>query len=239
MSRTQNLNNREFYYHNQMAALAQADLPAQAQALGGTVDEQGRVTVKFFGRDYLVTPGQVEVVGGGPTTMDHKSVIAHYLMSQGRGELKGEYVPLGRLTGLVNTGATPSGDLTAPLTERLGDKYEAFARAAGQIGGSYGGRAPSGGESWLFLPLPKLPLQIVFFEADDEFPAEIKVMFDASATAFVSYECLELLEIVLVVELLGAAGLLGCGGGHCGEGGGSCGSGECGGHDQGGGCDCH
>lgn len=229
MSRSQSLNNREYYYNNQMDALKGADLAAQAPAMGLAVDAEGRVPVKFFERDYLVTNSGVEAVGGHPTTMDHKSVIAHYLMSKGSGELTGEYVPIGRLTGMVQTGANPSGDLTQPLTERFGDKYEAFTEAARQIGGRHEGRSPSGGEAWLFQPLPKLPIQVVFFEADDEFPAEVKVMFDLSATKFVSYECLELMEIVLVVELLGAAGLLGCG--HHGAGG-------CDQHGQGG-CDHH
>ena len=236
MSRAQSLNNREYYYNNQMAALAEADLAAMASPLGMAADAEGRVPVKFFGRDYLVTSGGVEAVGGHPTTNDHKSVIAHYLTNGGSGELTGEYVPIGRLTGMVQTGANPSGDLTAPLTERFGDKYEAFAEAARKVGGQHEGRSPSGGEAWLFKPLPKLPIQIVFFEADDEFPAEVKVLFDSSATKFVSYECLEVMEIVLVVELLGAVGLLGCG--HHGAGG--CdGGGGCEGHGHEGECCTH
>lgn len=232
MSRSQNLNNREYYYKNQMAALAGADLPAQAPALGLAADAEGRVPVKFFERDYLATNQGVEAVGGHPTSNDHKSVIAHYLSNKGGGELSGEYVPIGRLTGMVSTsGANPSGDLTRPLTEKFGEAYETFAAAARQIGGRHEGHSPAGGEAWLFQPLPKFPVQIVFFEADDEFPAEVKVMFDSAVTKFVSYECLEMMEIVLVIELLAAAGLLGCE--RHGEGG--CDEGSCGSH----GCDHH
>lgn len=219
MSRSQNLNNREYYHANQMAALAGADLPALARTVGLSADAEGRVALKFLGRDFLATNSGVEAADGR-ASMDHQSVIAHYLTSGGSGELTGEYVPIGRLTGMVNTGSTPSGNLTRPLTDKFGDKYEAFAEAARRIGGCHEGRSPSGGEAWLFRPLPNLPIQIVFFEADDEFPAEVKVMFDSSATKFVSYECLEVMEIALTAELLGAAGLLGCGshgeGDHCG-----------------------
>ena len=219
MSRAKSANNREQYYHHQMAALAETDLAAQAPPLGLTVDDQGRVPITFFARDYLADNRAIEPVDGRPTTLDHRSVMAHYLMSRGRGELTGEFLPIGRLTGIINTGASPSDSLIMPLTERFGDKYQAFTEAAAKIGGRHEGRAPSGGESWLFQPLPFLPIRVIFFEADEEFEAEVKVLFDSSAPIFVAYECLELAEIVLVIELLGAAGLLGCGGcGHHGEG---------------------
>ncbi|MDR1921639.1 MAG: DUF3786 domain-containing protein [Candidatus Adiutrix sp.] len=210
MTKAKNAANREQYYRNQITALAETDLSSQAAAMGLTMNADGRVAATFFERPYLISREGVEAQGGWPATSDHKSVIAHYLMSRGSGELSGEYVPIGRLTGMIETGASPSDNLIRPLTEKFGDKYELFAEAAVKIGGCHEGLAPSGGQSWMFRPLPKLPVQIVFFEADDEFPAEVKVLFDASATTFVSYECLELLEIVLVVELFMAGGLIGC-----------------------------
>ena len=207
MSRASSLQNREQYHHSQMAALAGADLPGQAQALGLDIDDQGRVPVRFFDRDYLVSNTAVESLDGAPVPLDHQSILAHYLMSRGRGGLSGEFLPIGRLTGVVSTDASPSDSLIAPLTANFGDRYDLFVRAARQIGGQAGGRAPSGGEAWLFPILPFFPVRVIFFEADDEFPAEVKVLFDSSAPSFVAYECLELMELVLVEELLSAAGL--------------------------------
>jgi hypothetical protein len=190
-----------------MDALAGADLAAQAPPLGLGVDAGGRVPLRFFNRDFLASVRAIEPVDGQPVSLDHKSVIAHYLLSRGRGKPAGEFLPIGRLTGVVSTGVSPSDNLIAPLTEKFGAQYELFRRAALKIGGLEEGRAPSGGESWLFQPLPLLPVRIVFFEADEEFAAEVKVLFDASAPKFVAYECLELMEMVLVDELLSAAGL--------------------------------
>ncbi|MDR0881028.1 MAG: DUF3786 domain-containing protein [Candidatus Adiutrix sp.] len=218
MARTKSADNWEQYSLKQMEALAAADLAAQAPALGLTADEQGRVKVTFLARDYLVSreglTADIVAVDGGPVTANHKSVLAHYLMSRGRGQLTGEYLPIGRLTGIAATGGSPSDNLIRPLTEKFGDKYEAFEEAARKIGGVSQGRAPSGGRAWLFQALPFLPVQVVFFEADEEFEAEVKVLFDSSAPVFVAYEVLELMEMVLVAELLLAAGLLGCGHQH-------------------------
>ena len=205
MSRAETPKNRELYYHNQMAALAWADLAAQAPPLGLTLTAEGQAAVRFFARDFLISPEAIEPVDGAPVSLDHKSVLAHYLLSRGRGELTGEFLPLGRLTGVVSSGLSPSDNLILPLTREFGDRYETFAQAARKVGGAAEGRAPSGGESWLFHFLPYLPVKIIFFEADEEFPAEVQVRFDSSAPNFVSYECLELMVMVLVEEIRGAA----------------------------------
>lgn len=214
MARSKSASNWEQYAQKQMADLAATDLATQAPALGLSLDAQGRVPLTMFGRDYLVANTEINALDGGPVTWNHKGLMAHYLMSQGRTALTGEYLPIGRLTGIINTGQSPSDGLIKPLTDQFGDKYQAFTEAALKIGGLHEGRSPSGGEQWLFRPLPYLPIQVIFFEADDEFEAEVKVLFDSSAPTFVAYEVLELAEMILVAEMLLAAGLLGCGGHH-------------------------
>lgn len=214
MARAKSAGNWEQYCLKQVAALAETDLAGQAQALGLSLDDQGRAQLTFFGRDYLADNKGVAAVDGKPVTPSHQGAMAHYLLSRGRGALSGEFLPIGRLTGIVETGASPSDSLIKPLVEKFGADYQAFARAAEKIGGRCEGRSPAGGESWLFQPLPYVPMRVVFFEADDEFEAEVKVLFDSSAPVFVAYEALELLEMILTAELLLAAGLLGCGGCH-------------------------
>jgi hypothetical protein len=122
--------------------------------------------------------------------------------------LAGEFVPIGRLTGVAGAGgASPSEALAKPLTNLFGERYDLFARAAPKVGGRDLGRSPSGARLWEF-GLPKVPIRVEFFEADEEFGAEARVLFDASANRFVSYECLELLTMCLVVDILMAAGLI-------------------------------
>ncbi|WP_434509873.1 DUF3786 domain-containing protein [Desulfitobacterium sp. AusDCA] len=36
----------------------------------------------------------------------------------------------------------------------------------------------SGGRLWLLKVLPKIPLQIVYYDGDDEFPCEVQIWFD-------------------------------------------------------------
>lgn len=205
MARDSGLQNRGQYRDHQMKALISADLASQAPRLGLSLAEDGRIPIKFFGREYLASNSDIVAADGRPAGLDHQSAIAHYLLSSGRGEPTGDFVPLGRLTGIAATGGGPSDHLTEPLTREFGHRYDLFKSAALKIGGRHTGQAPSGAEAWLFRPLPKLPITVNFFDADDEFPAEVKVLFDTSAAKLVAYECLEILEIILVEELLGAA----------------------------------
>ncbi|MDR1546899.1 MAG: DUF3786 domain-containing protein [Deltaproteobacteria bacterium] len=207
MSKEKITRSRLAYHQAQLEGLAGLDVPAQAQALGLEVDEQGRAVMDFLGRRLLISRQGVSSADDRPATVDAQSVAAHYLASQGRGELAGEFVPLGRLTGINVSMGSPSESLSKPLADKFGDRYELFVQAAEKTGGRHRGLSPAGGQAWDF-GLPKLPVRIEFFEADDEFPAELKLLFDSSANRFVSYECLELLTMCLVVDLLMTAGLI-------------------------------
>ena len=59
--------------------------------------------------------------------------------------------------------------------------------------------------AWRFMALPKLPLELRFYDADEEFPAEAKVLFDLTAPNFLDLECLAALAHILVLELERAA----------------------------------
>ncbi|MDR1677567.1 MAG: DUF3786 domain-containing protein [Deltaproteobacteria bacterium] len=207
MSRAKTNKARMIYLETQLENLAKLDIKSQAQALDLAVDSQGRAVVPFLGREFLIDNKGVTAKDGRSVPIDAQSVTAHYLASQGRAELTGQYVPIGRLTGIGVTGGSPSENLTKPLSDKFGDRYDLFALTAPKIGGLHRGLSQAGGQAWDF-GLPKLPIRVEFFEADDEFEAEIKVLFDSSANQYVGYECLELYSMCLVVDLLLAAGLI-------------------------------
>ena len=214
MSRTKSSANWEQYCLTQLTQVTstpEAELAAQAQVMGLAASAEGQFIAKFFNRDYLISPQGITASDGEITGPLHQGLLASYFLSKGRAQLQGEYLPINRLTGISGMGDnSPNDKIIAPLATHFGNKYTAFTEAATKIGGQHQGLSQSGGESWLFPDLAFLPVQIIFFEADEEFEAEVKVLFDASAPIFVAYEILELMEMILVGELLNAVGLLGC-----------------------------
>jgi hypothetical protein len=207
MSRAKTIKARQNYHQIQLENLATIDVPAQAKALGLSCDVDGRAVVDFLGRKLLVDRNGVVSADDRPAPLDAQSVVAHYLASQGRVELSGTFVPIGRLTGIGVTASSPSENLVKPLADKIGPRYDVFAEAAPKIGGRRLGLSQAGAQAWEF-GLPRLPVRIEFFEADEEFDAEIKLLFDSTANQYVSYECLELLTMCVVVDLLMAADLI-------------------------------
>jgi hypothetical protein len=92
------------------------------------------------------------------------------------------------------------------LARRFDHDPEALAAATIRLNGRDLGRDHSGGRAWLFHPFPKVPLKLVCHEADEEFPASYRLLFDKSATAFMVFEALGFLAGVFLKELCGPEG---------------------------------
>jgi hypothetical protein len=50
--------------------------------------------------------------------------------------------------------------------------------------------------------LPAITMRLVFIDADEEFPAEIQIMFDKIAPRYLEFECLAFLTGSVAKELL-------------------------------------
>jgi hypothetical protein len=192
----------------QAAKLAGADLTGPASALGLAVAGPGVVRVGLFGRDYLVDGSGVRPVDGKPAGPSQLSLVAPYALSPGRGEPAYEFVTLDRLSGPApgkpgGGNWKPGGYFGRALARRFDRDPEALAAAAARLGGRDLGREASGGRAWLFHPFPKVPLKLVCHEADEEFPADYRLLFDVSATAFMAFEALGFLAGLFEKELCG------------------------------------
>lgn len=185
-------------------ALKNFDLADNAPHLGLTVVQGGGVLVDFFNRTYRVDADGARPLDGGPAEINHLSLIAHYAMSPGRGEPSGCFLPLSRMTGMVEgRGNFERSLVNSVLAKTFNGDGTALAAAAESIGGRDGGSDQSGGRPWLFRPFPKILLKLVYYEADEEFPAEYRLLFDSLATDFMEFEALGFLMGVFVREICG------------------------------------
>ena len=58
---------------------------------------------------------------------------------------------------------------------------------------------------WKFIILPKIPLKIIFYDADEEFPVDIQIMLDKTALQFLEFECLAFMVGCFVRALIKTA----------------------------------
>lgn len=192
----------EQIYLDLLKKLSVFDLAANAPHLGLEADHKGRVTMNFLGRSYRVDNSGAWPLDGRPVGVNHLSLITHYLMSPGRGEPSYSFLPLGRMTGMVEgRGTYDRASVSTPLIRHFLCDLSGLALAVMRLGGHPEGRGPSGALCWLFHPFPKVPIRLEHHEEDDEFPPDFRLLFDTRATCFMEFEALGFLSGVFVDEI--------------------------------------
>ncbi len=193
-------------YLDLLPRLRECDLAESAQRLGPFVLANGTVQVRFCGREYCISSDGVAPVDGLSVDVNYRSVLAYYMLSEGRGEPEGVFVPLAKLTGMIAGQNNHSqGLFVRPLIEAFGDDYEKFQAAARQLDGVPDGALPDGGQCWRFAVLPKIPVRLVYYPADEEFTPDIQLWFDRSAPRFLAFERLAFLSGCFTKALRSAA----------------------------------
>lgn len=195
----------EVVYEELLARLAEADLVENASKLDLEVRD-GAVVVPLFDRAHLVGSEGIVAADQGPVQVAHRIVLAHLLLFGGSGGASGELVPYRELRG----GCDFSRNLAITVEGRLAKSFSGRApdlrRAVKTLGGALRETESSYDICALVPALPMIPLMFTFYDADEDFPAEVKVFFDSNAQSFLDLECLAVLAMLLASELEAAAG---------------------------------
>jgi len=189
-------------YGTLIPRLAGCDFAESAAQLGLELTEEGNIKARFLGRNYLITKDGAEPMDGKPVDINNLSVLLYYVLSKGSGQPRNSFTPLFRLTGVLEGRWGQYSDMMMrPLIREFGGNYPRFCRAAAAVGGKCQNES-EGRHEWLFRMLPKIPAKVVFYEADEEFPAEIQVFLDETAPMFLDFECLAFLVGCFVKTLI-------------------------------------
>ena len=84
------------------------------------------------------------------------------------------------------------------LSALLGNDVESFSSAALSLNGVL---LPIGDASFEFKALPKVPLAVVYWKGDEEFPPSCKVLFDASASHYLPTDACAILGSLLIQKI--------------------------------------
>lgn len=189
-------------YENLVQRLAAADIAASAEHLGLRVNECGEVEVPFLGTTYLISNGGVRRSDGKEFKDVIGSVLIHYVLKGNSSRPAGRFVTLAELAGpLFKHGSYSSSALELPIVKRFQGRIPEFFAAAASYGGRLGGEAGSGAISFIFDLLPHIPIQLIFYDRDEEFPARASLLFDVNATQMIDFEVLAVLVTIFVQSL--------------------------------------
>lgn len=190
-------------YKELLERLTQADIATSAKNLDLLLSEAGEAEVPFLGRTYLLSPEGVRSSDGQRVPEALGSVMIHYILKGSRSRPAGRFVTFAELAGpLFKQGSYAIEALEHPLIKRFQGRVPELLEVALSVGGRRGGEGGLGSVSLLFDLLPHLPVQLVFYDRDDEFPARATLLCDRNATQMIDFEVLALLVTIFVQSLV-------------------------------------
>lgn len=189
-------------YEDLLDRLAKADVAHSAEHLDLALNHAGEVEVPFFGRTYLVSKEGVRRSDGERFSDATGSALIHYILKGSRARPAGRFVTFSELAGpLFKHGSYSESVLECPIIKRFQGRIPELFSVAASVGGRQGGEGGLGSVSLIFDLLPHIPLQLIFYDRDDEFPARATLLFDLNATQLIDFEVLAVLVTIFVQAL--------------------------------------
>ncbi len=191
-------NQYEDAYHLALAAFrSEPDLEFRARLAGALFDkEQRAISISYCGCDYLVgVDGGIEPVSSRekPELTDEILILQYLTRSSGLPP-RGQWLSFLELPGGPQHYAPFQREAISPLAREFGDDPEDFRRVVE----SFGGEGMDAGDVGAVIPaLPKVPLALVLWAADEEFEARANILFDVTASTHLETASLYMLGIQL------------------------------------------
>jgi uncharacterized protein DUF3786 len=190
-------------YQDLIQDLAKADIASAAHNLGLNLNDLGEVEVPFLGHPYRVSQKGVRRSDGERFLENIGSVLAHYILKGSQSESVWRFVTFSELAGPVfKEGGYSLDALEIPLIKRFQGRVPELLAGGASLGGRLGGESGLGSVSLIFELLPKIPVQLIFYDRDDEFPARVTLLVDRNAKQFLEFEFLAVMVTLFVQALL-------------------------------------
>ena len=165
----------------------------------------GRFEILFFGQPYYVhwPEGNVQQIAtpSGPD-ITTRILLLHYLATADGTPQKDQWIAFRNLPGGLGYEAAFQSRANRRLSHTFGTNRVSFEAAARALAGE---RLSFGDASFLFRLLPRVWLAVVLNLADEEFPANANVLFDAAVSHYLPTEDLAVLGGMLAGRLVKAA----------------------------------
>ena len=126
-------------------------------------------------------------------------LLLHYLLRADGTPLTGKWVGYKDIPGGLLYASVFARRVTDPLVRKFGKSPKGFREIGAALGGTMG---DTGDTSFLIQAFPRLPMQYVLWEGDEEFSSSVQVLFDASVGHYLSLEDIVVLGQMATGRLL-------------------------------------
>jgi hypothetical protein len=173
---------------------------------GARYDGERRVfVVPAFSQDYEIDPWNrtiraADSRGGNIGSTELGLLLIMYLTGARRTEPAGEWTNEYSLKGGAQFFRGPHAIPNEELAARFGSRVDAFRQACTRMGGT---AVEMGDAAYRFQVLPRVPVVVVFWFADDEFPASAKLLLDPTVEEHLPLDVIFALSVELYGRIMG------------------------------------
>jgi hypothetical protein len=170
--------------------LKEMDPEERAQKAGATYTTRPNgkeVLLHFFADPQSIQFPEMLFVATANKTVSlvTRVILLHYLIHADGTLLTGKWVGYKDIPGGLHYAGVFARRVTEHLARRFGRSADQFQKAGLRCGGTPAGL---GDASFTISALPRIPLQFVLWEGDEEFPASVQVLFDSSVDHYLPLE---------------------------------------------------
>ena len=191
-------------------SLRSADIAERAEKSGALLEKEEHggylIRLTFLHRRCLIhfPEGKVtfEENDDEEVPLWSKILLLHYLINAQGNPLAGEWVNFRQLSGGDTYYPAFVKRSQQPLLDFFAHRLELLEEAAQALGG----RNLSEGDRAVVIPaLPRVPIALIFWRGDEEFPPEARILFDATVPTYLSTEDVAVLAQQTVFGLIKCA----------------------------------
>lgn len=186
------------HFHN-LARLDAGEVTARVPVT--YLDQAQSYSLDILDSRCLISPGEYKVStqDGFPSLHEYFHLFAvHYLLTGQNVEPKNEWISEKDLPGGVTFFRGPHEIPTSLITEKVGDSLESFHLLCQKRGGTPLDMADS---AYTFQVTKKIPVAVLYWLGDEDFPAEVKLLFDRSLDSHFALDIVYALAVGLCEEL--------------------------------------
>jgi hypothetical protein len=182
------------------ASMNLEDLPWR---IGGTLKQEGSLLfleLPYFTGSVNIRRGSMEKGDGSPLNRWEQVFLYNHMAQGGSREPTGNWKGLEEFPNTVSKVKSMRDGVEAPLIERFKGMARELIAAGKALGALDAGESHPGADAaLLFRPLPRIPLLLLFWDADESegFEARVKLLFDETIV-----EHLDIESIIFLSERL-------------------------------------
>ena len=188
-------------YKKYLDQVAEIEFKPLEEKLGVKV-ENDEITIPFFGKPYMVSARGIIDPSGKEPPLEISVVLCKYLLlCPIANPVEDDWVSYRDFKDSGPLTVYFANAVEQPIANHFAGRLDELEEACKTLAGFPPDIELSYELSMQFTPLPRVPVLLLYNDADDEFPAHCSILFERRAEKYLDAECLAILGMLLSVYL--------------------------------------